>query len=597
MQIQNAIKILRANLVPLLFLSLFLFYIGSNFQNRGFGYATTLFLAGLTYIVVGLMLYARRDANFRLVQLAYWLTAFSLFCYFVQIDFFWSKIAGDSPSTTFERLRQILQIIYFSGFAIVFVTLALAFAVRVEAKAAVTAIITLGAMLLFLVAVNYWAHIRPAQVDMTTMRKFSLSKDSRELLAGIESEVKITAFYPFFSDMYRDVELMLRDAAGANAKISYSFIDPLREKNLADEKKIDRIGTILIETTDKEEADPKKRDKNTKFEILDEDSLKRMERELISNILQISGKKKTIYYTQGHEEKSVSGTYKEDTIESFDENLRALRHQMKQLSPQEGFPAKMPPMDLLMILGPRRDFTAAEKSTIKKYFDDGGKVFIAVDPESAADFSFLLDPLKVKFKKERVLSDFAEAPGKTTLQSANYSEHAITAPFVKRSEERKLTVFPGAGHLEGAADVNADFDVNYFLMSHFTSWIDKIPNGKRDDKLEPVASFKLGMAVKSKKNAGRLVFVSDADFLVNRFIDRQQNKEFTMRTLGWVLEDEKLTGIVAGKYDDEKVKLAGTADTVSFHLFLYIYPGLILLAGFLVVRAKRRRMSDSAGGA
>ena len=203
----------------------------------------------------------------------------------------------------------------------------------------------------------------------------------------------------------------------------------------------------------------------------------------------------------------------------------------------------------------------------------------------------------MKFAKEKIHSDFSLPPGKTTIQSMNYSEHAITAPFVKRGEERKLTVFPGVGYLETSNESNPDYDVNYFLLSHFSSWVDKIPNGLRDDKKEPIASFKIGMAVKSKKNSGRLIFVGDSDFLVNKFIDMQQNKELAMRTIGWLAEEDKLTGIVSGKYDDEKVKLTGTKDTVVFHLFLYLYPGAILLAGFFVVRAKRRRMSDSAGGA
>lgn len=603
MDLNKLTAFVRSYLSPLLIFTLLLFYIASGFSTKGFGYAVVLMLASLLFTGCGVALYTlfkgddKKGGSFRVLQLAYWLILFSLVCYFIQIDFFWTKFSGESQSALFERLRQILQIIYFSGFAVSLAALAVSSVIRAEAKEASGAILTLGGLLFFLIALNYWSHIRPAAVDMTLMRKFSLSQDSRSLLAGVDNEVKITAFYPFFSDLYRDVELMLRDAASANGKISYTFIDPLREKNLADEKKVDRIGTILIEVTDKEEKDPQKKLKSTKFEIIDEDAIKRLERELVSNILQISGKKLTIYYSQGHDEKSVSGSFKDDTIELFDENLRALRHHLKQLSPAEGFPQKMPQADLVLVVGPRRDFTAAEKTTLKKYFDEGGKLFIAVDPESAADFSFLLSPLKVKFAKEKIHSDFSLPPGKTTIQSMNYSEHAITAPFVKRGEERKLTVFPGVGYLETSNESNPDYDVNYFLLSHFSSWVDKIPNGLRDDKKEPIASFKIGMAVKSKKNSGRLIFVGDSDFLVNKFIDMQQNKELAMRTIGWLAEDDKLTGIVSGKYDDEKVKLTGTKDTVVFHLFLYLYPGAILLAGFFVVRAKRRRMSDSAGGA
>jgi hypothetical protein len=596
MNLGRIITFRRQNLSVLLLAVLLLFYIASGFTGKSFAYLMLVFVAALLYVGCGVLFYTtftaaeKKGGQFRLLQLAYWLILASLFFYFVQIDAVWSKIAGDTPQTFHERLRQILQIFYFTGFAIVLVTLILSTAVKTEARGATQALITGGGLLVLVVALNYWAHIRPASVDMTLMRRFSLSADSRELLRGVEGEIKVTAFYPFFSEMYRDVELMLRDASAANAKITYTFIDPLREKNLADAKKVDRIGTILLESG---ESDAGKGPRTTRFEILDEDAIKRFERELVSNILQISGKKKTLYYTQGHEEKSVSGPFADDTIAILDENLRALRHHVKQLTPQEGFPGKMPEADAVLVIGPRRDFMQAEKNRLKQYFEEGGKLLVAVDPESSADFSFLLAPLKVKFVKERLHSDYALPPGKTTLQSANYSEHAITAPFVRRPEERKLTIFPGAGYFETGAETNPDYDVNYFLLSHFTSWVDTIRNGIRDDKKEPLASFKIGLAAKSKKNQGRLIFITDSDFVVNRYIDMQQNKELAMRTIAWLAEDDKLTGIVSGKYDDEKVKLTGTKDTVIFHLFLYIYPGLILLAGFLVVRAKKRRLTEN----
>lgn len=589
----------RARVALLLIGVTLLLYIASGFSEKGFGYFLVLFVAVLLYVLCGVTLYTlfktdeRRGGAFRLMELAYWLMLFSAVCYFIQVDAVWLKITPENRGQMAERLRQVLQIFYFTGFCFVLVALVVSVGVRLEAKEAPAAIATLGGLLVLLVAINYWAHITPVSVDMTLMRRFSLSADSRELLRGIEGTVRVTAFYPFFSELYRDVELLLRDAVSANGRISYTFIDPLREKNLADEKKVDRIGTILIEAEDPQETGTAKQVRSSRFEITDEEGLKRLERELVSNVLQVSGKKKNIYYTQGHEEKPVSGNFKDDTIGLFDENLRALRHHVKQLTPAEGFPARMPQADLVLVVGPQRDFSQAEKKTLQKYFDEGGRILLALDPESAADFSFLLQPLKVKYARQKVHSDYALPPGKTTLQSVNYSEHAITAPFVKRPEERKITIFPGAGYFESGSENNPDFDVNFFLLSHFTSWVDKIPNGLRDDKVEPVASFKIGLAALSKKNGARLVAIADSDFLVNRFADMQQNRELAMRLVGWLTEEEKLTGIVAGKYDDEKVKLTGTKDKVVFHLFLYIYPSILLLTGFVIVRAKRRRMSEN----
>lgn len=592
------LQFIRARLAVLLIAVLLMLYIAAGFSEKGFGYFLVLFFAFLLYALCGVALYVlfsateRRGGALRLVEVAYWLLLFSAVCYFVQIDLVWLKITPENRGILAERLRQIFQILYFSGFAFVFIALAVSIALRLEAREAPAAIATAGGLLTLLVALNYWAHITPLSVDMTLMRRFSLSPESRELLRGIENKVRVTAFFPFFSELYRDVELLLRDVVATNGKISYTFIDPLREKNLADEKKVDRVGTILIEVEEEGAQTTGQNARTSRFEVLDEEGLKRLERELLSNLLHICGKRRTIYYTQGHEEKPVGGKFIEDTVSALDENLRALRHHVKQLTPAEGFPTKMPQADIVLILGPRRDFTATEKATLKKYFTEGGKIFLALDPETAADFTFLLQEFKAKYAKQRLLSDYSLPPGKYTLQSVNYSDHAITAPFVKRPEEYKITIFPGAGYFETSSETNPDYDVNYFLLSHFTSWVDKIPNGLRDDKAEPVASYKIGMAALSKKNGARLVAVADSDFLVNRFAEMQQNRELAMRILAWLSEDDKLMGIVPGKYDDEKVKLTGTKDTVVFHLYLYVIPLLLVLTGVLLVRAKRRRMSD-----
>lgn len=600
MDILKVTEFVRKRLNFLFLVVLLLTYTASTFSTRGVGYFFLLFFAALLYVAGGIALYTlfkgdeRKTGAFRLTEIAFWIMLCSFFFYFIQIGPVWNKILGEKKSVSLERLRQIFQILYFSGFTIVFLGLLVASTVRLQAKEAPVALTTLGALLVALVALNYWTHIAPAQVDMTLMHRFSLSTDSKQILRGMETNVKVTAFFPFFSDLYRDVELLLRDAVATTGKISYTFIDPLREKDLADSKKVDRIGTILIEAQDTgSETIEGSKVRSTRFEISDSQGLKRLERELVSGILQVSGKPKTIYYTQGHEEKSITSQFNEDSIGTFDETLRALRHHLKKLTPAEGFPQKMPAADLVMILGPRRDFAPIEKKALKEYFDKGGKIFVALDPESSADFSFLLSPLKLKYVHSKLLSDFSLPPGKATLQTSTYGEHAITEIFSKRGEERKLTLFPGAGHFETEKESAPDYDVNFFLMSHYATWIDSIPNGLRDDKKEPIASFKIGLAAQAKKNSGRLVFLADSDFLVNRFIDMQQNKELALRIVGWLTENEKLTGLVPGKYDDEKVKLTGRKDAIVFHLFLYIYPGILLLVGFFIVRQKRKRLSQN----
>jgi hypothetical protein len=140
MNLGRIITFRRQNLSVLLLAVLLLFYIASGFTGKSFAYLMLVFVAALLYVGCGVLFYTtftaaeKKGGQFRLLQLAYWLILASLFFYFVQIDAVWSKIAGDTPQTFHERLRQILQIFYFTGFAIVLVTLILSTAVKTEAR-------------------------------------------------------------------------------------------------------------------------------------------------------------------------------------------------------------------------------------------------------------------------------------------------------------------------------------------------------------------------------------------------------------------------------------------------------------------------------
>ena len=576
--------------------ALFLNYVANSLGSYDFTYFVLLFLATLTLIAATTAHYffhrttdEKQTAYFRLVQSALWLIWGALAIYYLQKDILWIKLTPESKPIAFERLQNVLQILYFTAFGIGIFCALFSLSLRTTRASVLTPIATMGGLILVLVSLLYWTHIRPSALDLTTLRRFSLSAEGKELLKGVEQAVKVTAFHPFFSENYREIEIILRSAANANPKITYTFIDPMREKSLADEKKVDRVGVILLESVDPTESDSQKRLKTHRFTIATNDDMKRLERELVMGIVQLTGKKRELFYTNGHDEKILSGAASDDTIEAFDTNLRALRYAMKPLTPAEGFPFKMPKADLVMSLGPRRDFSTQEKKILLDYFNSGGKLFLAVDPESAVDLDFLLKPANVRLQKQRVLSDFSMRPSRSILQTHSYRDHVITAPYIQQSHQKFLTVFPGAGTLE-QSNVAPDFDVNFFLMSDAVSWIDVIPNGLRDEQREKIAQYNLAVAIQSKKHQGRLVVVADSDFLINRYIDIQMNKELSMRMVQWLLADEKMIGVVPDRLDDKRVDLSGRKGEIVFYFLVLIYPLLILGAGLLSVRSYRRRL-------
>lgn len=515
--------------------------------------------------------------------------------YFIQSDFSWEKISSLSADKNFTgKIRTILQILLFCAFmtAMVFAVIAKSIVNSSYgvANRAQNLIFTVSALLLFCFAINYISYQRPLTADLTLWRRFSLSEEGKKIVKSVDKKVQITAFYPYFHDYHREVELLLRDIRANNYKIEYTFADTMREKEISEAKKVTEYGWVVFECIDETEHDINLRTKTRKVNVMQNDDLKRMEKDFISAILGVTEKKRTVFFTAGHDEKYIQGPFTDDLISVFEDNLRYTNYQIEQLTPDKGFPGKIPEADVIISIGARRDFTKAEKESLGNFIEKGGRMFIATDPDSRADFSFLLNSMGLEYKKEYIHSDFSLKPRKKDIVAINYTDHSIVQNLVNLPEHRKYSVFPGSGFIHQKKEDKENFTVDFIVSSHYTSWLDTIPDGKRNDPKEKPGSFKLAAALKSNKSGGRIVFFSDSDFVTNKYIEYSQNKRIAIQSVQWLAENERVLGLVPAKWDNERVKLPGYRDAFVKYFLIFIWPGIILISGLTYVKKRKQKM-------
>src|SRR5438034_2834085 len=156
--------------------------------------------------------------------------------------------------------------------------------------------------------VNYLGAQHVKRVDMTTEKIYSLSDQSVSVAQQVKQDLKIRAFYP--GGEYAPAKEVLELFKAKNNKISYEFIDPDKQPQIAQQYQVTqygdfqnpmtgetfRYGTLILEMVGKTERIEKQSEP-----VREED---------VTNALMkvVKGEKKTIYFVQGHGEKKLDDT-------------------------------------------------------------------------------------------------------------------------------------------------------------------------------------------------------------------------------------------------------------------------------------------------
>ena len=248
-------------------------------------------------------------------------------------------------------------------------------------RAAASAGLTLAVAAIYGGLLVYAAGGVPWKADYSYFKTSRPSESTRKIAASLAEPVKVVAFFPDVNEVRNEVQGYLRELAAGMPKLQVQVSDRLLSPKLAKELRATQDGVIIFSRgsvnhtvnlgTDIEAARPK---------------LKTLDKDVKEQLLKLARARLTAYLTVGHGELNDAGKSKEDPSRSASIARQLLQKQnltLKDLGLGQGLASEVPDdADVVLVLGPSEPFAAEEISTLQRYADRGGHLFIAFEPDA-----------------------------------------------------------------------------------------------------------------------------------------------------------------------------------------------------------------------
>ena len=457
---------------------------------------------------------------------------------------------------------------------------------RFGINSAVSVLFLLG----ILVFVNYLGAQHVKRVDTTSEKIYSLSDQSASVAQQVKQDLKIKAFYP--GGDYAPAKDLFELYKAKNNKISFEFIDPDRQPQVAQQYNVTqygesqnpmsgeslRYGTTILDMAGKTERIEKQ------SEALREED--------VTNALMkiVKGEKKTIYFVQGHGEKSIDDTEKNGYstakagLEKDNYTIKTLNLVQENKVPDDA--------SVLVMDGPTSEPFPNELELIDAFLNKGGSVAIFLDPPPAASLSEFMKKWSIDVGNNIVV----DASGVGRLFGAGpsiplvtkYSRHKITERF------NVMTFFPLVRSVTAAKEPANGITVSSLFESNDRSWgetdtkSNEVSFDEKKDLKGPVSLAVVATKDLPENKKARLVVFGDSDFASNSAFGLQGNGNLFLNTVSWLAQDESFISIRTKNPEDRRLTLTEAQGRLVSYVTLLFLPVGVLAAGISVWMKRRK---------
>jgi ABC-type uncharacterized transport system involved in gliding motility auxiliary subunit len=462
---------------------------------------------------------------------------------------------------------------------------------RYGALSAASVVIVLG----LIAGINYLGERYNKRWDLTASREFTLSDQTRRVIAGLKEPLRILVF-GVAEDMqpFRD---RLAEYADLSDQLKVEYIDLNKDPALARQYQVQARGTIVVEY--------QKRVERVTSTTNEQD---------ITNAIvkAVQGQQRKIYFVTGHGEKDPTSSEDRAGYNAANAQLQRDNFTVEKvaLAQQAEVPADAA---AIVIAGPERDYLPPEIDALRRYLNKGGKALVMLDPPATTDAPPLTNLValvaewgfqvgdNVVVDQSSIGQAVGRGPGAPVVIS--YPGHPITERF------RYMTMFPltrsvapatgGARTaqplFESSAQSWAESDVKALAERRPVSFDGSDTRGPVGlgaamatpapdaPATPPAPASAAGQPAPEppKRPETRIVVIGDSDFAANEAIGFEGNSDLFVNTMNWLAEQENLIAIRPKAPDDRRVTMTEDRISMVAWLALLLIPGAVFTLGGL----------------
>ncbi|MEZ4280163.1 MAG: GldG family protein [Myxococcota bacterium] len=462
--------------------------------------------------------------------------------------------------------------------------------------------------------------------DVSEAGVHTLSQQTKELIAGLESDVQITAFFAA-SEAPPVRDLLERYAyegrASGRDRIELAFVDPNEAPGMVEELGLgtDDLarGVVRISLASGEAT-----------------NLSEFSESAITNALLklAKSKDKKIYFLSGHNERPIdpgpndrpeslpgqppapASPFATDP-DSFGRAADALVNETYRVESLLLATRGDVPEDAaaLVVAGPTRTFLDAEFAALARYVERGGALFVGIDPRAQTNLYDLLGSYGIRLGDDVVVDRTLAIFGQATTPFGDFydPEHPITRvlgnpsvfPMVRSVEVEpeaapRFSVLVRTGQESWAErDLDAwresgraEYSENDLLGPVPVAVAGTIPasgtpdgdasgDGSRDANADPAAGE--GAAPK----AGRIVVFGDSDFAANQYLGTAGNRDLFVNAVNWLAGEVESISLRPNVSRASSFQMSQDQFRFLQYVSLLVVPEAIALVGVLVWWTRR----------
>lgn len=423
---------------------------------------------------------------------------------------------------------------------------------------------------LFIGVINFVGARHSKTFDFSINRSNSLSQQSIKMASSLQSDFSLKFFYSNSAPeaeankrLFRDLVKKYQDV---NSKIQFEFVEMNEKAKLAQEFGATRgAGEAFIQY----------KENRNRIENYNE-------QDLTNAIIKVTRtSKKTVYFLEGHGEKSIDDEKDETSLFGFRQLLEKNSYQVKKLSlvsvadvPQEA--------DIVIIAAPSQSFQDHEVKAIESYLKRGGSVLVAFDGSRIpTGLQRIVSNVGLELENFYVFNVFNTPMGQVVnSQSPTVAVvYSPTSEITKIFGPNQMTVFRQPHALKDyphSDKIKVDYVVKTPESSVALKELDSADYLGKPQSYNLVAEIK-GNYLEGDK-AFHMVVAADVDFMTNALLYQNLNRDLALNSVSVLAKDLDLVAITPKEMTASKMLLSPPEYN---QFFKFVVAGLFLPLPFV----------------